>query len=251
MTNEIDDYFDEYEFAELYDHFNGWMAGDDFYLAMAREIGGPVLDLGCGTGMLACRIAERGLDVTGADPADGMLRVARNRPGADKVQWVKSDGQGLNLGRRFDLVYMTGHAFQMLLTDGAVVALLRAVADHLSDGGRFAFDTRNPAAQEWLSWTFELDRTVAATASHGRVEEAADASHDPATGIVSITHRHRLLDRGTERIGHSRIRFIERDQLAQLITQAGLVMRDCYGDWDRRPFAPDSREIIAVVGREG
>ena len=250
MTNKIDDYFDEYEFAELYDHFNGWMAGDEFYLALAREIGGPVLDLGCGTGMLACRIAAEGLDVTGADPADGMLRVARARPGAERVRWIKCRGQGLDLGRRFDLIYMTGHAFQMLLTDEDAVALLRAVANHLSERGRFAFDTRNPLAEEWRQWTFERDRTVVATERHGRVEEAADASHDPATGIVSLTHRHRFLDRGTERIGHSRIRFIERDHLARLIAKAGLTLSACYGDWDRQPFTPNSREIIAVAGRE-
>ncbi len=72
-------------FALLYDHFNLWDSGDDFYLGLAREIGGFVLDLGCGTGMLACRIAQDGLSVTGVDPAEGMLRVARSRRGAERV----------------------------------------------------------------------------------------------------------------------------------------------------------------------
>jgi SAM-dependent methyltransferase len=251
MSGTIDDYFDEHEFAELYDAFNGWMAGDDFYLALARETGGPVLDVGCGTGMLACRIAAEGLEVTGADPAEGMLRIARARPGAERVRWLHTTGQALDLDQRFDLAYMTGHAFQMMLTDGDAVALLRAVGRHLSGRGRFALDTRNPLAREWEEWTFERDRTVRATARHGRVEESTDARHDPATGIVSMRHRQRFLDRGTEQIGTSRIRFIAREHLERLIDAAGLVLLECYGDWDRSPFTTDAREIIAIMGRKG
>src|SRR5262245_47160015 len=56
----VDEIFDDYSFAQIYDDFNGWGPGDDFYLEMARAIGGHVLDLGCGTGMLACRVAAEG-----------------------------------------------------------------------------------------------------------------------------------------------------------------------------------------------
>ena len=74
-------------FASLYDCFNTWSVSDDFYLHHAVAAGGPVLDLGCGTGMLACRMALNGLDVTGVDPSEAMLRVARSRAGE-----TKSDG---------------------------------------------------------------------------------------------------------------------------------------------------------------
>jgi SAM-dependent methyltransferase len=83
-----DEVFENFEFASVYDPFNAWSASDDFYLGTAREIGGRVLDLGCGTGMLACRIAAAGLPVVGVDPAAGMLRVARARPGSERVTWV-------------------------------------------------------------------------------------------------------------------------------------------------------------------
>ena len=89
-----------------------------------------MLDLGCGTGMLACRIAQEGLSVIGADPAEGMLRVARSRQGTERVSWIKADGQTLRLPLRFDLIYMTGHAFQALLTDDDAIAVLRTVRDH-------------------------------------------------------------------------------------------------------------------------
>ena len=74
---------------------------------MARTLAG-CSDLGCGTGLLACRIAEERLTVTGVDPAEGMLGVARSRPGAGRVSWIKSKARRMRLPERFDFIYMTG-----------------------------------------------------------------------------------------------------------------------------------------------
>ena len=246
-----DEIFEDTFFASLYDLFNTWDAWDDLYLGMAMEIGGDVLDLGCGTGVLACRMAAEGLNVTGADPAEGMLKVARSRPWAEKVAWVKSDGQSLRLGKRFDFIYMTGHAFQTLLTDADAVALLKTVAAHLKPDGRFVFDTRNPAAKAWLSWTPDGPRAVVDGGEHGPIEEINDTAADTATGIVEIVHRYRFLDTGEERTGHSRIRFIDPDHLAGLIDQAGLTPMAWYGDRERSPYTPDSPEIVPVLRLRG
>lgn len=245
---EADDVFADGELAALYDHFNPWMACDDFYLGQALALGGAVLDLGCGTGMLACRIAAEGRQVVGVDPAEGMLRVARSRSGTERVTWIHSDGQSLRLPDRFDFIYMTGHAFQALLTDDDALAVLRTAAHHLTPEGRFAFESRNPADRAWLRWTPSQPRAVAETPEHGRMEDCNDGVFDPATGIVRITHHYRFLDRGTELTGYSRLRFIEQAHLAGLIEQAGLRPITWYGDWDRSPFTAASPEIIAMTG---
>ena len=243
-----DDLFEDPRLAALYDPFNGWDVCDAFYFDLAREIGGAVLDLGCGTGLLACRIAQQGLNVTGADPAEGMLRIARARDGGELVAWIKAAGQALQLGRRFDLIYMTGHAFQALLTDDDAVALLRAAGDHLTRDGRLAFDTRNPARQAWLGWTPDKPRRVA-TAEHGEVEERIEATADPQNGIVALTHRYRLAASGETIVGRSRIRFVARDHLERLLAQAGLSPITWYGDWDRSPVSAASPELIVVARR--
>ena len=244
----VDDIFDDDTLAGLYDLFNPWMACDDFYLNQALAMGGRVLDLGCGTGMLACRIAAEGLAVTGADPAAGMLRIARARTGGERVTWIRSTGQSLRLAERFDFIYMTGHAFQALLSDDDALAVLETAARHLRPGGRFVFETRNPADQAWLRWTRDQPRAVAQNPEHGRLEDCNEAVYDSATGVAALTHRYRFLDHGRELTGHSRLRFIDRAHLAGLIGRAGLRPLQWYGDWDASPYAATSREIIAVTG---
>jgi SAM-dependent methyltransferase len=240
--------FEDSRLASLYDPFNGWDICDAFYYDLAREIGGTVLDLGCGTGLLACRIAEQGLHVIGVDPAEGMLRIARARGGGDRVTWIKASGQALQLDQRFDLIYMTGHAFQALLTDDDAVALLRAACNHLTRDGRLAFDTRNPARKAWLGWTPDKPRQVA-TAEHGEVEERIAAAADPQTGIVDLTHLYQFAASGETIVGRSRIRFVARDHLERLLALADLTPVAWYGDWDRSPVGPASPELIVVARR--
>jgi SAM-dependent methyltransferase len=248
MSRQADEVFEDEFLASLYDHFNAWDACDEFYLALAREFGGPVLDLGCGTGMLASRIAQEGLGVTAADLAEGMLRVARARAGSGRVSWIKADGQSLRLPLRFNLIYMTGHAFQALLTDDDAIAVLRTVHDHLTADGRFAFETRNPAREAWRSWIPER-RKLATTSEHGRVEEFFDAVADPQTGIVDLVHHYRFLDAAKLIDGRSRLRFIDQEHVARLLAAAGITPVTWYGDWDRSPLTLTSTELIVVATR--
>ncbi len=79
----VDAVFSEQRLAEIYDPLDADRSDLDVYTAMAEEFGaGSVLDVGCGTGTLACRLALRGLEVIAVDPAAASLDVARRKPGA-------------------------------------------------------------------------------------------------------------------------------------------------------------------------
>jgi len=80
--------------------------------------------LGCGTGRLGCSLVERGHPVTGVGPAAAMLTVAKAKPHGEHVEWVESSAQTYKSQQRFDLIVMTGHAFQILLTDADALAVL-------------------------------------------------------------------------------------------------------------------------------
>src|SRR5579864_4477432 len=144
------------QIAEIYDLVNPRARDTDFYLSLAGLLPCSVLDLGCGTGTLCCALAERGHRVTGVDPAAAMLAVARRKPYAEQVEWVECSAQMYRSQHRFDLIVMTGHAFQILLTDADALAVLETMRSHLKESGRIAFETRNPRvdwAGEWSERT--------------------------------------------------------------------------------------------------
>ncbi len=110
----IDRLYHDAALAHFYDLDNAW--GDDLALcAKLAETASSVLDLGCGTGRFAVTLT--GKEVVAVDPASAMLDVARGRPGGEMVTWIEEDARTVRLGRRFDLVVMTGHAFQCFLSD--------------------------------------------------------------------------------------------------------------------------------------
>ncbi len=144
-----DPFFDDPEFAQFYDCECGSDRRQRFdfeFCMQLAEDAGSVLDLGCGTGELAAAISN-GRDVTGIDPANAMLEIARKRCGGDGVTWIEADARTLRLDDRFDLVLLTGHAFQVFLTREDQQAALATIALHLSPGGCVVFDTRNPIRQ--------------------------------------------------------------------------------------------------------
>ena len=205
---------------------------------------GSVLDLGCGTGELAAAISD-GREVFGVDPAAAMLDVARLRPGGAAVGWVEGDARSVRLGKRFELIVLTGHAFQVFLTAGDRRAVIDTIAAHLAPGGRFIFDTRNPAVEEWREWTPESSRRTVEHPVHGRVEAWNDVEYDPATRIVTYRTLYGLRD-GAVLSADSRIAFPDKDEIAQSIAGAGLAVERWMGDWSGGDWSPGAPEIIPL-----
>jgi SAM-dependent methyltransferase len=239
-----EDVYEELRLASLYDYLNPWDDQDAFYTAQAESLGGPVLDVGCGTGRLAVHIAERGLEVTGVEPGAGMIAVARSRPGTELVEWVHAPGQTFEVGRRFALAYMTGHAFQAVHSSDGATALLANVGRHLAPEGRFIFETRNPLDRAWLRWTG--DRSLVETEEHGPIQESYEVA-EQSDGLIALTHHIQLLDRGEELVGRSRLRFPPREQVEAECDAAGLEVLEWYGGWDGRPLTEECEEMIAVT----
>lgn len=234
------------ELAALYDADNDW--GPD--LAYCRELAGAarsVLDFGCGTGRLIAVLAAEGHRAVGVDPAEAMLEIARRRPGGTLATWHTDDARTVRLGESYDLIVMTGHAFQTLLTPDDQRATLRTIAAHLAPGGRFIFDTRNPAREEWREWTPERSRRTLEDRRLGMLEAWNDARQDAATGIVTYETHYRVLATGRLiSAARSQLRFSTRTELEPPIAEAGLTVDRWIGDWHGNPWAPDSPEIIPL-----
>ncbi|CAN5354258.1 class I SAM-dependent methyltransferase [soil metagenome] len=239
---EADKLYSDPEIAQFYDLENGWAEDLDYCASLAGSCA-SVLDLGCGTGLFAASLTQR--DVVGVDPAAAMLDVAAKRPGGDRVQWVRGDARTVRLDRRFDLVVLTGHAFQVFLTDQDRAAVLRTIAAHLAPKGRFIFDSRNPDVRQWRAWTPANSQRHIEHPAIGRVLAWNDASCDPATCIVTYGTFYKRAD-GRLHSSQSKIAFPSQERILASIHDAGLAVEQWLGDWSGTPFSPASPEIIPI-----
>ena len=240
----LDNLYRDPDLAQFYDLENLWAADQDYCLRLADNAS-SVLDLGCGTGLLAARLAER-REVFGVDPAAAMLDIARGRPGGQAVTWVEGDARRVRLERRFDLVLLTGHAFQVFLTDEDQRAVLSTIAAHLAPGGCFIFDSRNPAARAWREWTPTRSKSRFEHPDLGNIDAWNDVCHDAATNIVTYQTHYRVVANGQHFSASSKIRFTAKDSLAAMLDAEGLAVERWLGDWTGGAWDKTSREIIPL-----
>jgi len=244
-TKEMD--YTDPQVAEIYDAANRLAEDGLFYLALAGSRPCSVLDLGCGTGTLCCALAERGHQITGVDPAAAMLDVARRKPPSNQVEWVEATAQSYQSQKRFDLIFMTGHAFHTLLIDADILATFETMRVHLNNGGRVAFETRNPRV-DWASEWAGRQRLMRMPSGE-RVLETLEIR---GAGAELISFQTTYCSPHTTLTTSSTLRFPSREHVEALLGRAGLGVRKVFGDWGLSPFdQPRSREMIFVAERAG
>ncbi|MEV5960090.1 methyltransferase domain-containing protein [Streptomyces sp. NPDC051987] len=242
----VDHSYADLSLAALYDTLNPWGPGDDFYLDLVMSAE-SVLDVGCGTGRLlrGARTAGHGGRLMGLEPAAAMLVQARRA--APGIEWVLGDLRSHRWeGYGFDLAVMTGHAFQELLGDEEVRAALTAVRSALSCTGRFVFETRNPTARAWETWTPDRVRRLAD--GNGRQVRVWHEIQGPPVGDrVTFTETYEGEAWAWPQVCRSTLRFLGPDALRGFLADAGLEVVEQYGDWARGPVTAGSPEIITVA----
>jgi SAM-dependent methyltransferase len=243
----VDRQFADPGLAALYDALHPGEQRDDFafYLPLVLS-SASVLDVGCGTGELLRRARAAGHTgrLCGLDPAEAMLDQARTRPDID---WV-CDDLGVAWDREFELVVMTGHAFQVLLEDREIRASLTTVRAALTEGGRFAFETRNPLDRAWERWT--PDYAVQVVGPGGVELRMAHEVETPVEGdLVSFTTTFTSPAWDRPQQSRSTLRFLDADSVASFVVDAGLAIDEQFGDWDRRPLISTCPEIITIARR--
>ncbi len=171
--------------------------------------------------------------------------MARSRPGGGHVSWVEADVRTVRLGQKFDLVVLTGHAFQVFLTDDDQRRVLGTIAEHLDPRGCFIFDSRNPEAREWQEWTPDESRRTINDAELGVVEAWNDVRNDETTEVATYGPHYNSQD-GRSWKAEASIRFSSQQHTAALIDEAGLEVEQWLGDWTANPFGPASSDIIPI-----
>lgn len=224
--------FSDSRLARIYDPLDGDRADLDLYVTLAEEFGArSVLDLGCGTGTLCCRLASLGISAVGIDPAHASLEVARMKPHADAVTWIlgdASDAPALDV----DLATMTGNVAQVFLGDDELTEALGHLRRSVRPGGIVAFEVRDPDRQAWASWTREHTWVRTHIAGSGHVISWVDVI-DVSPPFVSFRWTFQFEDTGEELTSDSTLRFRSLDEIETSVRTSGLVVTEVRDAPDR------------------
>jgi SAM-dependent methyltransferase len=169
-----DEIFEHPRLVAIYDALDPDRSDLDVYVGIADQLGArSVLDVGCGTGTFALLLADRGLEVTGVEPAGGSLDVAQAKPGANRVCWIHGYATTLP-PMQVDLVTMTANVAQAIVDLPGWEGTLRGAYDALRPGGHLVFETRDPAYRVWQEWNREESYRITEIQGIGPVESWVD-----------------------------------------------------------------------------
>ena len=236
----VDALFSDPRLAVLYDDFDGPRDDLGHYEQIARKLGAhQVLDVGCGTGSLACLLARAGFDVIGVDPAEASLDVARVKPGAKQVRWIHGDAMTLP-PMQVDMAAMTGNVAQVFLTDEDLSATLCAIQGALRPGGHLVFESRRPEYRAWTEWQQESAEVAVRLAGVGAVSLRRDVT-SVELPLVSFRQTYVFPD-GTQIVSDSTLRFRSQEEFEVLLDQAGFSVLDVREAPDR-----PEREFVFIT----
>lgn len=241
------DNLEEFQDPVNYDlEFGGEKEKYVFFIDLAQQYTGQVLELACGTGLTALPIAQLGIPVTGVDLSAPMLAHAKTKAKNLAIEFINADARNFRSPKRFSLIYLTGNAFQAFLTRSDQEALLTTVRHHLEPEGVFAFETRNPSGtdlslqeteQAWHSYTNGEGEVVQVTGTQ---------QYEAINQIMYWTTMRRWRDKMS--VTRIACRFTYPVELGTLLHYNGFYIKEQYGDWDKSPLSEESPSIISVCG---
>jgi SAM-dependent methyltransferase len=258
--------YDGYAFvADLYDWVVPYCERGDvaFFIDAAKNAGGPVLEVGCGTGRILIPIARAGVDIVGMDLSQHMLSTCREKlqqesPGVQsKVRLVSADMRDFDLGRSFNLITLPFRPFQHLVSVEEQISCLAAIRRHLTDEGRVILDLFNPS----------LDALVARPLN----EESGDEPEFVTQDGRRVRRRHKTLARDRfnqvnqeeliyyvthpdgreERLVHAfPMRYLFRFEVEHLLARCGLEVEQLYSGFDKSPYGSRYPGELIFVARK-
>jgi len=201
--------------------------------------GGPVLELGVGTGRVAIPLADRGLEVDGIDSSQAMLDRLAEKDVHGAVNGILGNMLDVGVDRDFSLVYVVFTTFFALPTQADQVRCFQNVSERLTSGGRFVIEAFVPDLGRYRN-----GGTV--NVSNVETDEVVlDVSRvDPVA--QTIVGQHVLLSEAGARLVPLRLRYAWPSELDLMGRLAGLQLENRWSDWHRSPFTPNSGSHISV-----
>ena len=267
--------------AERYDALHAGRTADAaFYARQAVESGGPVLEVGCGTGRVSLASAAAGVDVTGLDNDAALLARAAVKHAGSRATRARAEGSRMSgrpsaprgrlalvcadmrayaFRRHFAAVLMPFRVFQSMLTVSDQLAALASARAALVPGGRLVLDVFDPRL-DVLAEAAEGPAPLAETGrsyedARGQWRERVAARYDLESQTVDLTYVYERQSEGGEPVERAfdrlRVRYFTRWEFEHLLARAGYEVEALYGGWDGGPPTPEGEDMIWIARKPG
>jgi SAM-dependent methyltransferase len=245
---------DLYDHPALYDALLPATAHVPYYVDLARQATGDVLELACGTGQLTVPIASAGLPAAGLptvglDLSEPMLAIARQRAGAANVsvEFVPGDMRNFDLGRKFALIFIARNSLLHLHSTEDLLAAFAAIQRHLAPEGIFAFDIFNPnvrllarpSGQRFPVFQKE-------TESFGNLSVEETTEYDAAAQVGRSRWYVSTPEKPDAWVLPLELRNIFPQELPLLLAAGGFNLKSRMGDLSQTPFNSASRLQVCL-----
>ncbi len=255
------------EWAPYYDLIHQGLPGEaEFYLAQAVKRGGPVLEVGCGTGRIAIPLTMMGLDVVGLDNSHEMLAICQLKqsqmgamPGT--LTLVEADMRRFAFNKQFPLILMAYRTFMHCLTAEDQADCLACIYDHLTPGGELFLNVwaATPAALLMYPTTpreddMQMLNPAMAPDGDTMLEHMYAAWRDDFKQLIHERHELREVDTEgaeihRETLTMTRTWFSPRE-MEHLLYRAGFEIVAALGNFDGMPLGPDHKEMVWHVRKK-
>lgn len=252
--------------AERYDALHARQTDDvAFYVGEAVRSGGPVLEVGCGTGRVALAIAEAGIEVVGLERSPHMLAAAAaKRREVDpavrrRLRLLRGDMRAFAFRRPFARVFLPFRVLQALVSVPDQLAALAACRAALGPQGRLVFNVFDPRYDLLAAGLSPLELTETGRgyreADGTEVVEKWTGHYDPVEQVLHGTFVYERRDPASpvvERVFEPLVlRYFFRYEIEHLLARAGYEIEALYGGWDRQPYGEHGQELVWVARKAG
>jgi len=257
-------------YAETYDEsVPDWPGEIDFYQGLATEArrrDESCLEIACGTGRVAIRLAKEGTRTVGLDYSEPMLKVAREKSkDLANIRWVLADMRNFDLGESFGLALIPGHAFHNMDTAQDQADCMASIYNALKPGGRLAVHTDH-MNKENIAWLGDLVGEKGGVfepaeqfrhAKTGKLIKASHAwSYEPATQSVIEIIAWETVDEDGKVIQRletqpTRLHVLFRFEMEHILRGAGFEVEAVYGDFFQNQLADESPSMVWMAKKPG
>lgn len=248
------------DYSQVYDaSVPDWPGELAFYHKLAHEVArlhGAILEVACGTGRVAVRLAQTGVRVVGIDRSVDLLAGAiAKSAGLPNVRWEQGNMRTFALDERFALVIIPGHSFQFMLTPADQVACLQTIRRHLQPEGRLVVHLDHQKL-EWLGnlrgakgGQFEPTKELIHPQNSRKMRVSEAWSYEPATQTATVRTRREITDADgrfierTER-GPTALHCVFPFEMEHLLARVGFRDAVVYGNFSGSALRDDSTDMI-------